>query len=391
MHNSGLYLKAMKQRAALLKSVTVVDLFCGIGSLTHGLALEGFTVTAGIDNDPGCRYAYESNNAAQFVRTDVSRLTARRLRGLFRDAKTKVLVGCAPCQPFSSIRSRSNRLTPPKHELKPLLRFLRLVTDTKPDVVSMENVPGLLHGKKRPVFEEFVAGLKASGYHVSYGIVDAAEYGLPQHRKRLVLFASRFGKIGIIPATHHSESFVTVADAIRDLRPIKSGESAGGDPLHRSSKLSALNERRILATPRNGGSPKHWPTSLYPKCYRRPSGKSYMASVYGRMRWDRPGPTMTTHCTTLGTGRFGHPSQHRAISLREAARLQSFPDDYVFGEPGELATRTVARQIGNAVPITLARVIGRSIRYHLRNQTNRRNRKKIVTDGTEQSSPFGGF
>jgi DNA (cytosine-5)-methyltransferase 1 len=155
------------------------------------------------------------------------------------------------------------------------------------------------------------------------------------------------------------------------LRPLRDGEIDPSDPLHRASKLSDQNKRRIVATPKNGGGAKNWPPALLPKCYKRKSGHSFMATVYGRMRWNQPSPTMTTHCVTLGTGRFGHPTQNRAISLREAARFQSFPDYYEFEDPQKIRTTHVAKQIGNAVPVLLGRAIAKSIRTHINSHVAR--------------------
>jgi DNA (cytosine-5)-methyltransferase 1 len=202
---------------------------------------------------------------------------------------------------------------------------MRLVRRVKPDIVSMENVPELANGNKYPVFTDFVATLRELDYEVSFRVVDAAKYGVPQSRKRLVLLASRLGKIEFIKETRNRSRFETVRSAIGSLPRLEAGEIDSNDPLHRASRLNAINQKRIAATPRNGGSAASWDKALVPKCYRRKSGKSYMCTVYGRMRWNDPSPTMTTQCTTLGTGRFGHPTQNRAISLREAALLQSFP------------------------------------------------------------------
>lgn len=186
-----------------------------------------------------------------------------------------------------------------------------------------------------------------------------------------MLLASLLGEITCIPETHSARDAITVRQAIGRLRPLRDGEIDSSDPLHRASKLSEQNKRRIVATPKNGGGAKSWPPALVPKCYKRKSGHSFMATVYGRMRWDQPAPTMTTHCITLGTGRFGHPSQNRAISLREAARFQSFPDYYEFEDPRKIRTTRVAKQIGNAVPVLLGRVIAKSIRKHINSRMAR--------------------
>jgi DNA (cytosine-5)-methyltransferase 1 len=346
--------------------IKVVDLFCGIGGLSHGLKLEGFDVVAGIDNDKSCKYAFEKNNRAKFIGKDIARFTSKELMALFGDAPVRVLVGCAPCQPYSSLTRRTLTKRKARERWYPLYRFMRLVSAVQPEIVSMENVPDLSNTKKYAVFDAFVKKLIALDYHVSFKTVDASRYGVPQKRNRLVLLASKLGKIELLAETHSSETAVTVEDTIKSLPRLRDGGANVLDPLHRASRLSPLNKRRIAATPKNGGSAKSWDRALIPACYRRQSGKSYMATVYGRMRWNDPAPTMTTHCTTLGTGRFGHPTQNRAISLREAARFQTFPDSYVFEREDEINTTRTAKHIGNAVPVLLGRVIGKTIKRHVK-------------------------
>lgn len=353
--------------------VKVVDLYCGIGGLTHGLMLEGLDVVAGVDNDKSCKYAFEKNNRAKFIHRDISRFTAKELRRLFDGATVRVLVGCAPCQPYSSLNRKKLAKNEARRRWYPMYRFMTLIKRVKPEIVSMENVPDLSDARKYPVFQEFVEALKALDYVVFFKRVDASRYGVPQKRNRLVLLASRLGgDISVIPETHDAEDIVTVREAIGFLPRLKDGEVDTRDPLHRSSKLNEINRKRIAATPRNGGSATSWPDHLIPKCYRRKSGKSYMVSVYGRMRWSTPASTITTQFMTLGTGRFGHPSQNRAISLREAAKLQSFPDYYQFAPDGELTIKNTARHIGNAVPVLLGRAIGKSIKSHIRRQSKNR-------------------
>ncbi len=186
---------------------------------------------------------------------------------------------------------------------------------------------------------------------------------MPQFRKRLVVIASKVGPIKLIQPTHRN-AFLTVRDTISDLPSIQDGESCKNDPLHKSSKLSVVNKKRILATPYGGGW-KDWPEDLRLECHKKKSGRTY-ASVYGRMKWDEPSPTITTQSFGLGNGRFGHPVQNRAISLREAALLQTFPIDYQFNTPGNAVnTITIGRHIGNAVPVRLAEVIALSIKNGL--------------------------
>lgn len=348
----------MNKRKQIIK---VVDLFCGIGGLTHGLQLEGFNVVAGIDSDTTCKFGYEANNRARFVANDIANVSTAEIADMFKGADIKVLVGCAPCQPYSGL----NRKGPTEEKMSPLKKFGQYVAELKPEIVSMENVRGLAKENKYPVFREFLQTLKDNGYQYEYVIVDTSDYGIPQKRHRLVLLASRLGPISLIAPTHR-EAKVTVRDAISDLPPVEDGVANTFDPLHRAVKMNDLNKRRIRATPANGGDASSWDRSLLPACYLKESGKSYMHTVYGRMRWDEPAPTMTTNCTGFGNGRFGHPEQHRAITLREAARIQTFPDTYKFTENSEkVPTTHIAKFIGNAVPVDLGRVIGRSIDQHL--------------------------
>lgn len=351
--------------------IKVVDLFCGIGGLTHGLKLEGLDVVAGVDNDKSCKFAFEKNNRAKFIGKDIARFSSTELSSLFGDAQIRVLVGCAPCQPYSSLNRRKLSKKKARERWYPMYRFMRLVSAVQPEIVSMENVPDLSNAKKYAVFDAFVNRLEELGYHVFFKTVDASRYGVPQRRNRLVLLASKFGEIELIPETHSAEDVVTVRDTIKSLPVLRDGRVNSGDPVHRSSKLSPLNKMRIIATPKNGGSATSWKRDLVPACYRKESGKSYMVTVYGRMRWNDPAPTMTTHCTTLGTGRFGHPTQNRAISLREAARFQTFPDTYAFSEEDDFNITRTARHIGNAVPVLLGRTIGKSIKLHIRKNAAR--------------------
>jgi DNA (cytosine-5)-methyltransferase 1 len=340
----------------------VVDLFCGVGGLSHGFFLEGIDVTAGIDLDPSCKFSYEANNDAAFLCKDVSQLKASDLAPYFGKGP-RVLVGCAPCQPFSSYAQRYQN-----PDWKLLRDFARLIVDVKPDVLSMENVPRLLDFNDGALMDEFVDTLESAGYHVSTTVAYAPDYGVPQQRSRLVLLASRYSKFELEGPTHSKEDYVTVDKAIRSLPPIQAGGVDAEDPLHRSSRLSPINLRRIrAATP--GGSWKNWKKDLIADCHKEASGSTYV-SVYGRMTWDAPSPTMTTQFYGFGNGRFGHPSQDRAISLREGAILQSFPADYRFvDDDEEVSFKRMGRLIGNAVPVLLGRAIARSIQAHLREVT----------------------
>src|SRR6185437_4443490 len=300
----------------------VVDLFCGIGGLSVGFSNEGFTVVAGIDSDRSCKYAYETNVSARFIDREIENITPENILGLYSEDSIRILVGCAPCQPFSMYTGRYRRNREPEQidtRWDLLHQFARLIESTLPDIVSMENVPRLtLH----PVFPKFVERLKTAGYHVSYQKVRAQHYGVPQRRSRLVLLASRHGQIEFSKPTHASRP-LTVRDAIGNLPPINAGTAHPLDRVHASRGLSEMNLRRIRSTC-EGGSWKDWDEELQLACHKKSSGKSFRA-VYGRMSWDEPAPVIRTQCLGIGNGRFGHPDQDRAISIREAALLQSFP------------------------------------------------------------------
>lgn len=339
--------------------IKAVDLFCGVGGLTFGLMKAGIPVVAGIDLDGSCEYAYTHNNNCQFIKKSVEDVTGKEVKNLLKGADVKVLVGCAPCQPFSSHRKDKQHRSNHK-DWKLLYQFGRLVKEVHPHIVSMENVPELA---KEKVFSDFICTLEAEGYCVSYKVVNVADYGVPQRRKRLILLASRLKDISILPPTH--AKYVTVKDAIGKLPPIAAGAQNDNDRLHIAPALSAKNLNRIRhSIP--GGTWRDWPDDLVLKCHKTEKGSSY-ASVYGRMEWDALSPTITTQYIGYGTGRFGHPEQDRALTIREGAILQSFPASYSFvGDDEPVLMRNIARHIGNAVPPRLGEIIGLSIREHLK-------------------------
>jgi DNA (cytosine-5)-methyltransferase 1 len=230
----------------------------------------------------------------------------------------------------------------------------------------MENVPELA-ARGRPIFDRFLAALARGGYHVDWRIINCSDYGAPQSRKRLVLLASQLGPIEIPKGRYSSPGrWKTVRESIGALPALGSGEAHRADRMHVAALLSPLNLRRVRATPRDGGTKDDWPRKLLLDCHRRETGSRYH-SVYGRMWWDKPAPTMTTLCNGIGNGRFGHPEQDRAITLREAAVLQSFPKAYDFWPRGEkLNAKAIARLIGNAVPPALARALGAALLEHVR-------------------------
>lgn len=333
-----------------------IDLFCGAGGLSCGLAAQGIHVVAGIDVDPACQYPYEANHkGAKFLLRDITTVNGEELNALWSTGAIRLLAGCAPCQPFSSY---ANTATVDKAKWRLLREFARLIDESKPDLVTMENVPRLQQAQP---FKDFLRSLKRNGYQVAYTVVNSADYGTPQQRKRLVLVASRLGPIAVPEPTHKgTENWVTVRQAVGHLRKLKDGQSCPKDPLHIASALSELNRARIRAS-KPGGTWRDWPDHLVAACHQRESGK-HSAGVYGRMEWDKPAPTMTTLCNGYGNGRFGHPEQDRGISLREAAIFQSFPETYRFTrEDKDVVIKTVARLIGNAVPPKLGEAVAKAL------------------------------
>lgn len=334
-----------------------VDLFCGVGGLTHGLVRGGIHIAAGVDIDANCKFPFEANNSASFIECDVGKLEAEDIMHYYKGAEFTLLAGCAPCQPFSTY-SRSGRNTEYESQWPLVSSFGRLIKKVKPDLVTMENVPQLAD---HAVFQQFLKSL--SGYKKWWKVIECSTIGVPQTRKRLVLLASRLGSVGLELSQEHLQK-VTVRETIGSLPSIKAGECDSLDELHSSSSLSPLNLSRIRAS-RPGGTWRDWPEHLQASCHRRETGSTY-PSVYGRMEWDKPAPTITTQCFGYGNGRFGHPEQDRAISLREAAMLQTFPKSYAFAPPGApIKFNKMGRLIGNAVPVRLGEVIAKSLVAHI--------------------------
>lgn len=341
--------------------IVCVDVFCGVGGLTHGLAKGGIRVVAGIDMDPECRFPYEANNESNFLEMDVRNVSGHQLRALWANGPYSLLAGCAPCAPFSTYGRRKGKQSS-KKRWGLVAEFGRLVKESNPHFVTMENVPQLIGHK---VFTEFISSLK--GYEVWWDVVDCTRYNVPQTRKRLVLIASRLGPIQLATPSALIDEQVgepTVRNAISCLKPLRAGESDPDDSLHSACRLSKLNLKRIRASS-PGRTWRDWNSSLVAKCHQKNSGETY-PSVYGRMEWDAPAPTITTQSFGYGNGRFGHPEQDRAITLREAAILQTFPQSYRFLPDGEKVRFSVlGRLIGNAVPVRIGETVAQSLFGHI--------------------------
>jgi DNA (cytosine-5)-methyltransferase 1 len=345
-----------------LKSLklTAVDLFSGCGGLTTGLKKAHFGVLGAVDNDAISVTTYEANHPEVRVwRRDITRLSAsavRRELGL-RPGRLDVLAGCPPCQAFSALRTLNGGLVV-RHKDKDLLfQFLRFVKALKPKVVMVENVPGLA-ADKRTV--RFCAKLARLGYESEFRVLDAALYGVPQRRRRMILLASRRNSVRFAAQTRRR---LTVRDMIDGLpEPGNSGDSIHDLPEMRTERM----RDRIKNTPPDGGSRAAWPKRLRLRCHDKCSG---FKDVYGRMSWDDVAPTITTGCFNPSKGRFLHPVQDRAITLREAALLQGFPKRYKF--PKKAGKCAVAMMIGNALPPPFIAAHARSIRTVLTRQLSK--------------------
>jgi len=345
--------------------ISAIDLFCGIGGLSYGLKKAGINVKLGIDQDKTCEYAYKYNNKADFIGDDITNIDGKTLGNEYWAVDDiKIMVGCAPCQPFSS---HSNKIKGKEKTIKwnLLNEFLRLIDETNPHIVSMENVPNL---SNKIIFREFTDALKDKGYSLSYQNIYCPDYGIPQKRRRLVLLASRMGSIEIIPPTRMPNKYKTTRQAIGHLPKLKNGEKSTKDRLHFTTELSEINLKRIKASKPNG-TWLDWDVELRLECHKKSSGNTYK-SVYGRMSWDEPSPTITTQFYNYGTGRFGHPEQNRALTIREAAILQTFPKKYKFYKNSDdIKLTKIGTHIGNAVPVNLGLVVGKSIMNHINSTT----------------------
>lgn len=321
-----------------------VDLFCGCGSVSLATQHSDFQVVAAVDNDPVVCATYRKNlPEVNLFEADILELDPAELSKSV--GKIDLLTVCAPCQPFSS-KNRSRSPYNPESTL--IHQGVRFAKELHPRVIFFENVAGILAPSFAPILRELFAGLRALGYAVSEPIrVDAADFGVPQRRVRCILLAT-LGEVAPNPDLEKLKmDRVTVRQAIGGLPRLESGQSSK-DPLHRARMHSDLNLQRLRYIPQDGGDRFSLPEELVLECHKR--GYKGHPDVYGRMKWDDVSPTLTTGCTDLTRGRFAHPTCDRAITLREAALLQSFPGDFSFAGNSS----QIARQIGNAVPYKMA-------------------------------------
>lgn len=348
------------QASVTAQPVCVADFFCGCGGTSAGLRSAGMEIVFGLDFDSEAAKTYRRNfPEAPFMERDIGKVKPIEVAAVIGPLRGPLLLSaCAPCQPYSSFGGAKKR--DPRRTL--LLRLLPFLERLQPDLVLVENVPGL-HAQRAPAgtFARFCKALRDAGFHVVSAVVDCQYYGVPQRRRRLIVMASRYGPIEIPAPTHGRAPGLlpvsTVSEWIGDLPAISAGEAHSSVPNHLASALTELNLKRLEATPPGGGR-ADWPPELRLTCHAEHHGH---CDVYGRMRGDAPAPALTTKCTSISNGRFGHPVQDRPITVREAASLQTFARDFIF----EGGIKSATRQIGNAVPVLLAQKMGEAFLSHL--------------------------
>jgi DNA (cytosine-5)-methyltransferase 1 len=340
----------------MISDCIAIDFFCGCGGMTAGLKRAGIEVRMGLDLDPLCRETYEQNNNVPFEIADIRKVSKRKIKNAIGHCGSRPILfaGCAPCQPFSKVRKSGVK----KHPDEDLLsQFLQLVLIFQPHFVLCENVPRMLNTKNgNLIVSPFIRHLKAAGYATDMAIINATAFDVPQNRRRLVIMASRIHEKVKIPIGPTTGNAPTVRLAIENLPRLVAGEKCDQIPNHWAANLSLENLARIHSVPKDGGDLRNVPVNLRPPSRKNLNkyGQGSFFDVYGRMKWDEPSPTLTTRCISYSNGRYGHPEQDRAISVREAARLQSFDDSYVFHTT---RINDAAKMIGNAVPVRMA--------YHL--------------------------
>lgn len=365
-----------------------IDIFSGCGGVSCGLSLAGFKVKSAVEIEKHAVDTYLNYAPLREVNVlneDICNLGGKQILKAAKIKKDDIYLfaGCPPCQNFS----RQNPLNKNKSEeerKKLLFQFLRIIEEIMPPFILMENVPGIKTDFNNAILSEFLERLRKH-YYVREDVLNAANYGVPQARKRFVLHAVRndineelktVGFLFDLPkATHNQKGtdglrkWKTVREAIGDLPVIEAGEEYADDGMihnHKCASLSDKNLKRIKAIRKSGGSRAGLPEELVLDCHKKEDEKGNKFSghgdVYGIMSPDKPAPTITGGCLCYSKGRFGHYSQNRAISIREAARLQTFPDDFVFGN----SLTESALQIGNAVPVDLVKVSGEIFKEAIR-------------------------
>jgi DNA (cytosine-5)-methyltransferase 1 len=380
--------------------MTVVDLFSGAGGTGVGFKKAGFTIVGAVEVNHAAAKTYENNLKVKVKKDDITTVSPQRLRREFklRPRELDVLVGCPPCQGFSRMRNNEGRKDPRN---KLVLQYLDFVKEFMPRFAVFENVPGLVrtkHGKK--FYDALYAGLEELGYKVERRVDNVADYGVPQHRRRIIVIAGRNGEEPPFPSPTHGNpksievlngklnKWVTVRDVIgRGRYPrLKAGENGEGKrkqkyPNHVAPEMSEKVLKFIQRVPRNGGSRIQVQKRYWLECHKTHNGH---ADVYGRLEWDAPSNTITCGCTNVSKGRFVHPTQDRAVTPREAASLQGFDIQFIF------EADTACAQIGNAVPPPYALAIAKALRRRIRACAPRRRRRTPYVRGTVRNGDVQG-
>ena len=331
-----------------------IDLFSGCGGLTEGMHQAKFKTKFAFEIDEIASRTFKLNHKRTKVITkDIRTVSLDEIKCKLNGETIHLLAGCPPCQGFSSIR-RLNRETPVDDDRNNLINeYVRFIEELQPYTFMMENVPALIH---YDLFLEAVERLKEIGYHwIDFKVVNVKDYGVPQSRKRLVMVGSRLGEIKVAEPLNEK---TTVRQVIGNL-PIPEDSD---DPIHKIfPKHTPKVQERIEMTPLNGGSRKDLPAQYRLKCHEKENVG--FNDVYGRLRWDDYSTTMTGGCLNPSKGRFLHPEQHRNISAREAALLQSFPLHYQF--PVDAPVNNIALMIGNALPPKFSYYQSMNLKRHI--------------------------
>ena len=355
-------------------TLTAIDLFSGAGGLTVGLKRAGFRVAAAVELEPHSFATYKSNHPeVRCLMQDIATVSGTALLKVAGTDRIDLLAGCPPCQGFTSLTAKYKDKEDPRNKL--VLEMARLAEEVQPRAIMMENVPGLTQ-KGHALYARLRSRLEALGYLLTEGVLQVADYGVPQFRRRFVLLGGRGIDIRLPNATHSGSSssdlapWRTVRDAIEfmpapvSLRKAKARGNIERSDWHVVRDLSQQNIKRLKAA-KVGEAWTHIPEQLRPDCHR--DGYIGFTNVYGRMEWDSPSPTITGGCTTFSKGRFGHPEADRTISVREAALLQTFPSDYRLDTP---YMEYVCSMIGNALPCDFAAALARRCAEELLRQSN---------------------
>jgi DNA (cytosine-5)-methyltransferase 1 len=337
-----------------------IDFFCSWGGMSYWMQQAGINMIAGVDFDADCKATYEANmKDSKFILADVSELKDEDLAketGITKNDDDLILIGCSPCQFWTIIRTSKKKSQKSKDLLHEFHRFIKFYN---PGYVVVENVPGILKKKSESGLDRFVESLEGQGYKVHYEVVHLNDYGVPESRKRFSLIANRIGDHSIFPKPDNSRPVVRDFIWVHNwFSKISAGHRDDTDFRHTAAGLNERNLERLRLTPKNGWSRISWSeTELQLEAYKKDNNVSF-SDTYGRMSWDKPAWTITTKFFSISNGRFAHPEEDRAISLREGATLQTFPKTYKFiGEN----MGAMARMIGNAVPPLYAKQLGLTI------------------------------